>query len=92
MMCNCNWEEIHGFQSLGEYKRLVKWIEAQLQEGISEEFVRQADPSSGWADRWFRCKSSGAIWKLSCPDPGYFSGTWLPSEEDNISHSPLTSP
>ena len=78
-MARCSWEKIESFQSLGEYKRFVKWIEALAKNGECEEVsytdVNQNDP---WSDRRFKCNESGEIWKLSCPDPGYYSGSWLP--------------
>lgn len=83
-MTDCNWEEIHAFRSWGEYQRFVRWIEAQVREGICEEIGRQATPHGEWDDRWFKCNFSGVVWKLSCPDPGYFPGSWLPSEDEYI--------
>lgn len=77
-MKNCNWEEIHGFDSLNEYQRFVQWIEEQVRQDICDEVTEQRKGVTEWDDRYFKCKSSSEIWKLSCPDPGYFSGSWLP--------------
>ncbi|WP_330114601.1 hypothetical protein SA496_24255 [Pseudomonas sp. JS3066] len=77
-MSDCYWEEIHEFNSLNEYRRFVQWIESQVEQGISEEVIELGKHSGEWDDRWFKCKLSGKVWKLSCPDPGYFSGSWLP--------------
>lgn len=80
-MSGYSWEEIHSFQSSGEYRRFVQWLEAQLRDGQCEELESDEKSFDGWRDRWFRCKLTGAVWKLTCPDPGYFSGTWLPASE-----------
>lgn len=85
-MSDCSWEEIHFFQSVGEYRRFVRWIEAQVMDGVCEELGGQEKPNSEWDDRWFRCNLTGVIWKLSCPDPGYFAGSWLPSDPDEPPH------
>jgi len=77
-MSDCDWEEIHAFSSPGEFRRFVRWIETQVQEGHCEEILDRGGAAGPWDDRRFRCISSNEIWKLACPDPGYFAGSWLP--------------
>lgn len=77
-MNDCLWEEIHAFSSPNEFHRFVRWIENQIQTGDCEELLESNKSIGPWDDRRFRCKSTGQIWKLSCPDPGYFPGSWLP--------------
>jgi len=78
MTDDCNWEEIHAFNSLNEYRRFVRWIEEQVKFGVCEEILEPGIRSDEWRDRLFNCKRSSEVWKLSCPDPGYFPGSWLP--------------
>lgn len=80
MINNCAWEEILAFTSQGEYRRFVKWIEEQAVRGECNEILNSAEAIGPWSDRRFQCKESGRIWKLSCPDPGYFDGSWLPDD------------
>lgn len=77
-MCNCYWEEIHSFRSPNEYRNFVQWIEAQVRGGECEEISEKGNISNPSNDRRFRCVASNEIWKLSCPDPAYFCGSWLP--------------
>lgn len=74
-MANCNWEEIEAFQSPLEFKRFVKWIEQQRDDGICREMENTGGP---WADRTFVCNETGEVWVLRHPDPGYFAGSWTP--------------
>jgi hypothetical protein len=69
--------EIPAFQSIREYKKFVLWVEEQVKNGDCEELLEVEKQSTEWDDRRFRCKSTGQVWKLSCPDPGYFPGSWL---------------
>lgn len=78
MMTNCGWEEIIAFASSGEYRRFVKWIEEQAERGECNEILGSSEVLAQRSDRRFQSKESGQIWKLSCPDPGYFAGSWLP--------------
>lgn len=77
-MSNCNWEEICAFSSMIEYRRFVQWLEEQVEQNICEELIEHGKLPNEWDYRLFRCKKSSNIWKLSCPDPGYFPGSWLP--------------
>lgn len=77
-MSACNWEEIHAFVSLGEYRRFLLWIEEREREGICTEIRDPRASFNPLGDRRYECKADGRIWKLSAPDPGYFAGSWLP--------------
>ncbi|MBL0715832.1 MAG: hypothetical protein JJV98_19270, partial [Desulfosarcina sp.] len=50
------WEEIHGFNSPGEYNRFIKYIEKQVSSQIAEEI--DPDPNYGkgeiYGGRWFK--------------------------------------
>lgn len=74
----CGWEEIQGFRSPGEYRDFIKWLESQIAEGKCEEVFNQGEIANEWSDRRFRCIGSDQVWTLSCPDPGYFPGSWAP--------------
>lgn len=71
------WEEIHGFNSLGEYNRFVKYIESQVSEKIAAEI--EPDPNYGkgeiYGGRWFRDLETDEIWRLIPPDIP-FKGLW----------------
>ncbi|WP_142779267.1 MULTISPECIES: hypothetical protein [Agrobacterium] len=77
-MKNCDWEEISSFRSLSEYQRFLAWLEEQVKRGECEEIVEDKTIFFEPAERKFRCRESGQIWRLLCPDPGYFSGSWRP--------------
>ncbi len=67
MSCICGqWEEIHGFDSPGEYKSFVSWIESHLKEKkITEVNVEKPyDGSSLFRERWLFCAECGKIWRL----------------------------
>jgi hypothetical protein len=74
---NSVWEEIHGFDSLGEYKRFCAYIEAQVASGIAIE--RPVDPKYGkgkiFGGRWFEDVDSKQVWRLVPPDIP-FKGLW----------------
>ncbi|WP_093517819.1 hypothetical protein [Pseudovibrio ascidiaceicola] len=80
MKLECHWDEIHSFISLGEHKRFVKWIKNQVHQGNCEEIFDKDEARDQWRVRYFKCKSTDQLWKIACPDPGYFSGSWLPVE------------
>ncbi len=77
-MKNCSWETIRSFSSMAEFKRFVKWIEHQLENGECIEVIEPIDSAMPLQSKKFRCLNSGEIWILSFPDPGYFSGSWEP--------------
>ncbi|MDO9162194.1 MAG: hypothetical protein Q8N35_05435 [Methylococcaceae bacterium] len=73
----CIWEEVNGLCLINEYSRFVKYIEAQLAQGQTEE--QTADPNYGageiYGGRWFKDIYSGQIWRLVAPDFP-FKGLW----------------
>jgi hypothetical protein len=74
-----NWEEIHGFNSPGEYVRFVRYIEDQVSAGVVRE--READPDYGkgmiFGGRWFEDTETREMWRLVAPDFP-FRGLWEP--------------
>jgi hypothetical protein len=75
-MNNCNWEAIHGFVSPGEFQRFCAWLETQIQSGIVEEVeANQKNLYFGGEEKWFKCKTSGEIWRLASPEFP-FRGLW----------------
>lgn len=78
-MSACIWEEIHGFQSLNEYKRFVLYIENQVQAGYAKEITPLPDYHKGYVfgGRWFEDINSGQKWRLVPPDFP-FRGIWEP--------------
>jgi hypothetical protein len=73
------WEEIHGFTSLGEYDRFVKYIHDQVASGHAEEVEVDDDYGRGeiYGGRWFKDIETGEVWRLVPPDPP-FRGLWEP--------------
>ena len=71
------WEEIHGFNSLDEYNRFLRYIEKQVSDKIAEEI--DPDPNYGkgeiYGGRWFKHLETGEIWRLIPPDIP-FKGLW----------------
>lgn len=79
MMNACLWEEIHGFQSLGEYQRFVQYIESQIRLGQAEEVEPEPNYHKDfvYGGRWFKDIRSDEIWRLVPPDFP-FRGLWEP--------------
>jgi len=73
------WEAISGFRSPGEYSRFVAFIESQVSTGVAEELPPDPSYEAGhvYGGRWFRDRSSGAVWRLVPPDIP-FQGLWEP--------------
>lgn len=73
------WEEIHGFDSLSEFKRFVIYIEKQVDSGYAEELEVNNQYGKGeiYGGRWFKDCDSGEIWRLIEPDFP-FRGMWEP--------------
>ncbi len=73
------WEEVHGFQSPGEYQRFIQYIESQVKIGRAVEVP--PDPSYRLGEivggRWFQDIESGEVWRLIAPDPPFY-GLWEP--------------
>lgn len=77
-MNDCNWEEIHGFESPGEFQRFCVWLQAQIQSGAVEEVeINREDMSMpfGFEEKFFRCKASGEVWRRVTPEFP-FRGLW----------------
>ena len=72
-----NWEEIDSFHSPLEFNRFTRWIEKQIQKKVFVEIFDHEGDRDLKSTRYFKCCSSGEIWKLAMPDPGYFSGAWV---------------
>jgi hypothetical protein len=71
------WEEIHGFQSPGEFNRFVRFIENQVNLGEAEEIAVDPNYEKGeiYGGRWFKDFKTGEIWRLIPPDIP-FRGLW----------------
>lgn len=73
------WEAIRGFQSPGEHRRFVEFMERQVSSGEAEEL--EPDPAYGpgelYGGRWFRHRATGEVWRLIPPDPPFY-GVWEP--------------
>ena len=81
-MNRCYWEVVHGFETLGEYRRFCAWLDSQVTSGIVERipvgFSKKNVPF-GIDEKWFRCKESGEVWHLLAPDAP-FCGSWTEVE------------
>lgn len=79
-MCSV-WQEIHGFESPGEYARFERYIAEQVARGHAEEL--DADPEYGrgevFGGKWFKDTDTGEVWRLVPPDFP-FKGIWEPVE------------
>lgn len=65
------WDEIHGFQSPGEFARFERWISEALDEGALTEIpVETQHEYPTFRERWFRDRS-GMRWRLVMPDPPF---------------------
>jgi hypothetical protein len=73
------WEEIHGFQSPGEFKRFERYIENQVNSGEVVEVNPDPDYGKGeiYGGRWFKDLNTGEVWRLVPPDIP-FRGLWEP--------------
>ena len=79
VMSGVVWEEIHGFESPGEYDRFVRYIENQVKSGHAREVAVDPDYGRGeiYGGRWFEDLDAGAVWRLVPPDFP-FRGLWEP--------------
>lgn len=67
-----DWDEIHGFASLGEFERFRRWIASALDEEALVE-IPVEEPYSGspmFDEHWYRA-ASGSVWRLVAPDPPF---------------------
>lgn len=79
-----DWDEIHGFDSPGEYERFRGWIDGAIEDGALSEVAVESNygGSSLFDERWFR-SASGGTWRLVAPEPpflGTFEMIDLPKE------------
>ena len=82
-MNKCHWEEIHGFESPGEFDRFYTWLSAQIDVGVTQNIpVKKpsADLICGLEERWYLCVCSGEVWRLVLPQSP-FRGEWRPLTE-----------
>ncbi len=77
------WEEIHGFNSPGEFKRFQKYLSGQIDTAEIEEINVDPDYESGqiFGGRWFLDVESGDVWRLVEPDFP-FRGLWEPVDKN----------
>jgi hypothetical protein len=63
---NNDWEEIHGFNSPGEYKRFCDYIEKQVLLGCAIERVADPNYEKGllYGGRWLEERDTKEIWRL----------------------------
>ena len=63
----------------GEYARFVRYLDAQIEAGDTEEVPVDSTYGRGeiYGGRWFKVRDTGAIWRLVPPDPP-FNGLWEP--------------
>jgi hypothetical protein len=73
------WEEIHGFESPGEFERFVAFMERQVAGGSAAEVATDPRYDRGkiLGGRWFQNTETGEVWRLVPPDPP-FRGLWEP--------------
>ena len=78
-MSNVILEEIHGFASLGEYDRFVRYIGGLVKTGHVREI--DPDPEYGYGEiyggKWYDHIYSDEVWRLVPPDIP-FKGLWEP--------------
>ncbi len=75
-MYNCHWDAIDGFRSIIEYNKFLKWMEAQIESGMSKE-IERPNTDGLLGERWFECQDCRTKWRLMEPDPGYFAGCFV---------------
>ena len=78
-MKKCLWEEIDGFQSLGEFNGFVAWINEQVATGKAKELLVKSPymDATTFEEKWFAHLESGQVWRLVWPD-GPFTGLFEP--------------
>ncbi len=78
-MPGVDWFEIHGFSTLDEYQRFLRYLADQIEAGLVSEV--EADPSYVrgciCGGRWFVYHETGEKWRLVEPDIP-FTGLWEP--------------
>lgn len=82
-MKSSGWEEINGFNSPGEYKRFIAYIEDLIARKLVAEVAVDDTYGRGeiYGGRWFKDAESSEIWRLVAPDFP-FRGLWEPVIRD----------
>ncbi|WP_040598250.1 hypothetical protein [Patulibacter medicamentivorans] len=72
-----DWEELHGFRSLSEFRRFEQWIIEAKEAGALKEVPveRHYSGIAEFAERWFE-EPSGQVWRLVGPDAP-FQGVFI---------------
>jgi hypothetical protein len=66
------WDEIHGFESPGEFERFRRWIADVVENGSLVE-IPVGSPYSGspmFDEHWYRT-TDGVVWRVVAPDPPF---------------------
>ena len=70
---SCGWEVVRAFESHSHYENLRQSLEQQVKTGHAKRRpVRR--PYSGLEtlnEQWYKCESSGELWRLIAPDPPF---------------------
>ena len=73
MSSDCGWNSVERFHSYGEYEALKAELAKQVNSGTAKE-RRVTKPYSGLStldEHWYRCGTTGEIWRLVAPDPPF---------------------
>ncbi|NUW36992.1 hypothetical protein HTZ77_37160 [Nonomuraea sp. SMC257] len=72
-----HYDEIHGFDSPGEFSRFKEWLSAAIKDGDFEEVPVESRywNVENFDEKWFR-DFTGVIWRLVAPDPP-FTGVFM---------------
>jgi hypothetical protein len=76
--CSCGFlEEIHGFDTLGEFEKFQNYLQQQVVEGSLSRVNTDKNYEKGliYGGDWFECKVCKEIWRLVAPDFP-FRGLW----------------
>jgi hypothetical protein len=73
------WEEIHGFQSPGDFQRFEGCISEEVRKGNAKEVPADPKYHEGeiYGGRWYQKTDSSEVWRLVAPDFP-FRGLWEP--------------
>lgn len=77
-MCDCGFlEEIHGFETPGEYDKFIVYLKTQIAKGNLERVASDDNYEKGliYGGEWFRCLVCNEIWRIVPPDFP-FRGLW----------------
>jgi hypothetical protein len=77
------WEEIHGFDSPGEFARFEAWLASQIEQGDAEEIpVDEPYGSPYFTERWIRDPDTREVWRVVAPEQP-FRGVFIPVEQES---------